>query len=57
MDPPPDAAVGVDLDAERLDVVSTIRTAREVTKVELNLVPALIQAHRHSADERLHSRR
>ena len=56
MDPPPDAAVGVDLDAERLDVVSTIRTAREVTKVELNLVPALIQAHRHSADKRLHSR-
>ena len=54
---PPDAAVSVDLNTERLDVVGTVRTACEVAKVELDLVPALVQAHRHGADERLHSRR
>ena len=53
---PPDAAVGVDLNTERLDVVGTVRAAREVAQVELDLVPALVQAHRHRADERLDPR-
>mmetsp|Transcript_4432 Transcript_4432/g.11627 ORF Transcript_4432/g.11627 Transcript_4432/m.11627 type:complete len:264 (+) Transcript_4432:95-886(+) len=51
-----DAAVGVDLDTERLDVVRAVRTTRKVRQVELDLVPALVEAHRHRANERLHAR-
>merc|ERR550514_379668 len=36
-------AVRVDLNAKRLDVVRTVRTAREVRQVELDLVPAFVQ--------------
>ena len=46
-------AVRVDLDAEGLDVVRPVCAPREVREVELDLVPALVQAHRHRADERL----
>ena len=48
----PHAAVGVNLHAQRFYVVCAISAAREVGEVELDLVPALIQSHRHSADER-----
>mmetsp|Transcript_15465 Transcript_15465/g.46749 ORF Transcript_15465/g.46749 Transcript_15465/m.46749 type:complete len:324 (+) Transcript_15465:184-1155(+) len=48
-----DAAVGVDLHAERLNVVGAVRAAGEVAQVELDLVPAIVQAHRHGADKRL----
>lgn len=40
------------LDAQRLDVVSAVGTSREVAQVELNLIPTLIETHRHCADER-----
>ena len=49
-----DAAVGVDLHAERLNVVGAVGAAGEVGQVELDLVPALVQPHRHRADKRLH---
>ena len=52
---PPDATVGVDLDPEGLHVVGPVSSPREVRQVELDLIPALVQAHRHRADERLHS--
>jgi len=45
------------LDAECLDVVGAVRPPREVGQVELDLVPAVVQSHRHRADERLHPRR
>ncbi len=35
-----DAAVRVQLNAQRLDVVGTVRAARKVAQVELDLVPA-----------------
>ena len=47
-----DAAVRVNLHAERLDVVGAVCTTREVAEVELDLVPSLIQAHWHRANER-----
>ena len=50
----PDPAVGVNLDPESLHVVCAVRSSREVRKIELNLVPSLVQSHRHRADERLH---
>merc|ERR1719146_248473 len=50
-------AVRVDLHAQRLDVVRAVGAAREVREVELDLVPALVEAHRHRADERLDARR
>ena len=50
-----DAAVGVDLHSQRLDVVRAVSPPREIGQVELDLVPALVQTHRHRADERLHS--
>mmetsp|Transcript_33647 Transcript_33647/g.89221 ORF Transcript_33647/g.89221 Transcript_33647/m.89221 type:complete len:218 (+) Transcript_33647:29-682(+) len=52
-----DPAIGVELHAQRLDVVRAVGPAGEVREVELDLVPALIQAHGHGADEGLHARR
>ena len=51
------SAVGMDLDSECLDVVGSVGSAGEVGEVELDLIPALVQAHGHSADEGLHTRR
>jgi len=45
----------MDLDSERLDIVSSICSAGEVGQVELDLVPALVESHRHRADERFHT--
>ena len=45
----------MDLDSEGLDVVGSVSSASEVTQVELDLVPALVQSHWHRADEGLHS--
>jgi len=53
---PSDATVGVDLHAQSLDVVGTVSTASEIRQVELDLVPTLVQAHRHGANEGLHTR-
>ena len=36
---------------ERFDVVRTVSTTREVRQVELDLVPAFVEAHGHGADE------
>ena len=47
----------MDHDAQRLDVVRSVGAPRKVGEVELDLVPALVQAHGHRADERLHARR
>ena len=46
----------MDLDAESLNVVGTVRTTGEVGQVKLDLVPALIETHGHRADERLDTR-
>ena len=43
----------MNLHAQCLDVVGTVGPPREVTQVELDLVPALVEAHRHRADEGL----
>jgi len=51
-----DSAIGVDLHAERLDVVGTVRATGKVRQVELDLIPTLVQPHGHRADERLHAR-
>jgi hypothetical protein len=51
-----DPAVGVDLHTQRLDVVGSVRATGEVRQIELDLVPALVQPHRHGADERLDTR-
>lgn len=53
---PADSAVGMNLDPQRLDIVRAIRSAGEVTEVELDLVPPLIQTHRHRTDKRLDAR-
>merc|ERR1719236_74366 len=50
-------AIRVDLNAQRLDVVRAVRTAREVRQIKLDLIPPLVKTHRHSADEWLHPRR
>lgn len=39
---PADSAVGMNLDPQRLDIVRAIRSAGEVTEVELDLVPPLL---------------
>lgn len=51
-----DAAVGVDLHAEGLDVVGAVRASGKVRQVKLDLIPPLIESHRHGADERFHTR-
>jgi hypothetical protein len=40
---------------EGLNVIGTIGTSGEVGQVELNLIPALVESHGHSADEGLHT--
>ncbi len=50
-----DSAVGVNLDAQRLDVVRAVGASREIGQVELNLVPALVKTHGHGTDEGLHT--
>ena len=45
------------LDAQGLDVVGAVSTAREVREVELDLVPTFVESHWHRADERLDARR
>ena len=40
---------------EGLDVVGSVGTAGEIGEVELDLVPALVEAHGHGADEGLHA--
>ena len=52
-----DSAVGVNLHPQRLYVVGTVGPTGEIRQVELNLVPALVQPHRHRTDEGLHPRR
>mmetsp|Transcript_1197 Transcript_1197/g.3493 ORF Transcript_1197/g.3493 Transcript_1197/m.3493 type:complete len:203 (+) Transcript_1197:241-849(+) len=51
-----DAAVRMQLHPQGLDVVRTVGAAGEVRQVELDLVPTLVQTHRHGADEGLHAR-
>lgn len=43
------------LHSQRLGVVGPVGPPGEVRQVKLNLVPAVVQPHRHGADERLHS--
>jgi hypothetical protein len=50
-----DSTVGVDLHPQRLYVVRTVSSASEIRQVELNLVPALVQSHRHCAYEGFYS--
>ena len=38
-----------------MGVIHTVSSPREIRQVELNLIPALIQPHRHGTDERLDS--
>ena len=47
----------MDLDSECLDVAGSVGSASEVGEVELDLVPALVQPHRHRANKRFHSGR
>ena len=51
----PDPTVCVDLNPQRLHVVCPVGSPGEVGQVELDLIPAFVQPHRHRADERLHS--
>jgi len=62
MDPSPEedesrAKLNTDLDPECLDVVGAVGAPCEVREVELDLVPAVVQPHRHGADERFDTRR
>lgn len=54
---PANTAIGVNLHAQSLDVVGAVRTTCEVRQVELDLIPAFIEAHRHGTDERLYASR
>lgn len=54
---PSNATIGVDLHSERFDVIRPVRSPREVGKVELDLIPTLVESHGHGTYERLHSRR
>ena len=49
------SAVGMDLNSKSLNIVGTVSSPGEIRQVKLNLVPALIESHRHGTDERLDS--
>lgn len=42
---------------EGLNVIGTICSSCEVGKIELNLVPAIVQTHGHRTNERLYTGR
>lgn len=44
----------MNLYAEGLDVVGTVGTSGKIGEIELDLIPAVVQPHRHRADEGLH---
>ena len=48
-------AVGVDLHTQGLNVVGAVGATREVRQVKLDLVPTLVKAHGHGANEGLHA--
>lgn len=41
--------------AKSLYIVASVSSSCEIWQVELNLIPALVESHRHCADEWLHS--
>ena len=49
------SAVSMNLNSESLYVVGTVSSSGEIRKIELNLIPSLIQSHWHCADEWLNS--
>lgn len=51
------ATIRVDLHAQCFHIVGAVRAARKVGQIELNLVPALVESHRHRANERFDARR
>lgn len=50
-----DSAVGVDLDSQCFDVVGSVGSSGEISQVELDLVPAVVESHGHCANEWLDS--
>lgn len=46
----------MNLDPECLDVTGSVGSAGEIGEVELDLVPTLVQTHRHRANKWFHSR-
>jgi hypothetical protein len=49
-----DSAIRVQTYPERFDVIGPISSSSEVSQVKLDLVPSVVQFHRHCADERLY---
>ena len=47
----PYSAVRVNLDPQRFDIISSVGPSREIGQVELNLIPSLVKAHGHGANE------
>ena len=51
-----DIIAATHLYSQGLDVVRAVCAAGEIAEIELDLVPAIIQTHRHCADKGLHAR-
>jgi len=45
----------VDLHTESLNVICAIGSSSKVRQIELDLIPSLVQTHRHGTNERLHA--
>ncbi len=50
-----DSAVGVDGHTQSFNVIASVSPPRKIRKIELDLIPALIEPHGHGADEGLDS--
>ena len=46
-----DSAVGVDGHTQSFNVIASVSPPRKIRKIELDLIPALIEPHGHGADE------
>ena len=46
----------MDLDPQSLNVICPIGPLREIRKIELNLIPPVVQPHRHRTNEGLDPR-
>lgn len=45
------------LNPQCLNVIGTVGASREIAQIELNLIPAVVEPHRHGTNERLDTSR
>lgn len=51
-----DATIRVDLYSKRLNIVGTVSTTSEIGEIKLDLIPTIVESHRHGTNKGLYTR-